>query len=234
MYIHPIFLLILLGIPVLEYLKRRGKASGTIIYTVPWGWLVEQVNKYAGRADWRKFGDVAITFLAGPLIANKLIQPENRRAAFGWFAAYILFYLLGLPLIRGGIAFGGFDPISAAIQLVALITLGFAGYGIVLLGGSAYVILKEYVMGIPPEPGVGLAIPGTSFGPVHIPLVEGIIALIIALIFHEGAHGVTAIGERVPVDEGGILLFGLLPIGAYVHSSRSSNTTRQLCSTGGV
>jgi len=221
MYIHPIFLLILLGIPVLEYLKRRGKASGTIIYTVPWGWLVEQVNKYAGRADWRKFGDVAITFLAGPLIANKLIQPENRRAAFGWFAAYILFYLLGLPLIRGGIAFGGFDPISAAIQLVALITLGFAGYGIVLLGGSAYVILKEYVMGIPPEPGVGLAIPGTSFGPVHIPLVEGIIALIIALIFHEGAHGVTAIGERVPVDEGGILLFGLLPIGAYVEPKES-------------
>ncbi len=221
MYIHPVLILILLGIPVLEYLKRRGKASGTIIYTVPWNWLVKQVNKYATKADWRKFGDIAITFLAGPIIANRLIQPENKRAAFGWFAGYVLFYLLGLPLARGGMIFGGFDPISITIQLVALTTLGFAGYGIVLLGGSAYVIIKEYAMGIPPEPGVGLAIPGTSFGPVHIPLIEGIVALIIALLFHEGAHGVTAIRERVPVDEGGLLLLGLLPIGAYVEPKES-------------
>ncbi len=202
MYIHPIILLILLGIPVLEYLKSQGKASGTVIYTVPWDWLVSQVNKYAGLADWRKFGDIAITFLTGPIIAKRLIKPENRRAAFGWFAVYVLFYLFGLPLARGGMVLGGFDIISATIQLVALITLGFAGYGIVLLGGSAYIILKEYIMGIPPEPGIGLAIPGTSFGPVHIPLVEGIIALIIALLFHEGAHGVTAIREDVPVKEG--------------------------------
>ena len=221
MYIHPIIILILLGIPVLEYLKAKGKASGTVIYTVPWDWLVKQVNKYAGRANWRKFGDVAVTFLVGPVIAKRIIRPENRRAAFGWFAVYVLFYLLGLPLARGGVAFGGFDPISVTVQLIALIFLGFAGYGIVLLGGSAYIILKEYIMGIPPEPGVGLAIPGTSFGPVHIPLVEGIIALIIALLFHEGAHGVTAIRENVPVEEGGLLLLGFLPIGAYVEPKES-------------
>ena len=221
MYIHPLLLLILLGIPVLEYLKSKGKASGAVIYTLPWQWLVDQVNKYAGRADWRKFGDVAITFLVGPIIANKIIRPENRRAAFGWFAVYVLFYLLGLPAARGGMAFGGFDPASIAIQLVALVTLGFAGYSIVLLGESAYVIIKEYLMGIPPEPGVGLAIPGTSFGPVHIPLVVGIIALIIALIFHEGAHGVTAIREGVPVEEGGLLLLGFLPLGAYVEPKES-------------
>ncbi|NPA76362.1 MAG: site-2 protease family protein [Candidatus Diapherotrites archaeon] len=216
MGISPILILILVGIPVLEYLKRKGRASGAVIYTVPWQWLVRQVNKYAGQADWRVFGDIAITFLVGPIIARKIIDPKNLRTAYFWFFAYILFYAVGLPLARGGSMFGGADLITAAVQGAILILLGFAGYGIALLGGSAYAIIKQYVLGITPEPGIGLAIPGTSFGPIHIPLVEGIIALVIALLFHEGAHGVVALREGVPVDEGGVLLLGFLPIGAYV------------------
>ncbi len=228
---YAILALIMAGIPVMEYAKRRGKARGSIIYTYPWNWLVQQVHKYSRAANWKKYGDVAVTFLVGPIIARRIIDPENRRLAYCAFIAYITFYLIALPLGRGGALFGGFNWIGVVVQLTATLLLGFAGYGIILLGTSAYAIIQQYVMGIPPAPGIGLAIPGTSFGGIHIPLVEGIIALIIALLVHEGAHGVVALQENVPVDEGGLLLLGMLPIGAYVEPDEKELKTKSTRST---
>ncbi len=60
-------------------------------------------------------------------------------------------------------------------------------------------------------PGVVPVIPG-----ITIPLLEGIIALIVILVVHEGAHGLLCRINRVKIQSTGIALFGAVPVGAFV------------------
>jgi membrane-associated protease RseP (regulator of RpoE activity) len=60
-------------------------------------------------------------------------------------------------------------------------------------------------------PGATFLLPG-----INIPLFEGLSALIIILVIHEGAHAVLASIARVPVRSSGLVLFGIIPVGAFV------------------
>ena len=60
-------------------------------------------------------------------------------------------------------------------------------------------------------PGVAPVIPG-----IDIPLIAGIISLVIILTIHEMSHGVLARMAKVKVKSIGLLLFGIIPIGAFV------------------
>jgi hypothetical protein len=101
---NPILWLIVGGIPVLEYLKQKKGANGTVIYTLPWDWLVRQVNRYAKSYDWRVFGDIAITFLAGPIVASRII--EHKKVSYTSFLLYITYFFIIVPLAKGEAVFG--------------------------------------------------------------------------------------------------------------------------------
>ena len=58
-----------------------------------------------------------------------------------------------------------------------------------------------------------LGLPGVN---PYIPLLDGWAALIVAMIVHEGAHGVVARSLGYPVKSSGLLLFLVIPIGAFV------------------
>ncbi|HME19017.1 MAG TPA: site-2 protease family protein [Nitrososphaerales archaeon] len=58
-----------------------------------------------------------------------------------------------------------------------------------------------------------LGLPGIN---PYIPWVDGWIALIVAMIVHEGAHGVVARSLGLPVKASGLLFFLIVPIGAFV------------------
>jgi len=58
-----------------------------------------------------------------------------------------------------------------------------------------------------------VGIPGIN---PYIPLLDGWAALIVAMIIHEGAHGVVARSLGYPVKSSGLLFFLILPIGAFV------------------
>lgn len=61
------------------------------------------------------------------------------------------------------------------------------------------------------EPGGTLLLPG-----VNLPFFEGIAALIVILIVHEGAHAILSRVGKIPVLSSGIVLFGIIPVGAFV------------------
>ncbi len=61
------------------------------------------------------------------------------------------------------------------------------------------------------QPGVSLIIPG-----LNLPLFEGIIALILLLVIHESAHAILAVVGGIPLLSAGVVLFGFIPIGAFV------------------
>jgi membrane-associated protease RseP (regulator of RpoE activity) len=58
-----------------------------------------------------------------------------------------------------------------------------------------------------------LGLPGIN---PYIPLLDGWAALIVAMIIHEGGHGVVARSLGYPVKSSGLLFFLIIPIGAFV------------------
>ena len=96
----------------------------------------------------------------------------------------------------------GTEGIFLAINLA----LGLVGLGGAFLFTHGLKILT--VEGTPA--GVMPVVPG-----VTIPW-EGIIAIIIAATVHEVSHGILAMVEKLKVKSSGVILFGIVPIGAFV------------------
>jgi len=113
------------------------------------------------------------------------------------FAGLLVFYALFLlqPTLVDGL-------LMAAIGTVT----GLFGIGFYFIASHAYAVLT-----IPATPpGVIPIVPG-----VTVPW-EVVFALIIVAVVHELAHGVLCIVEKMKVKSSGVLLFGILPVGAFV------------------
>lgn len=103
-------------------------------------------------------------------------------------------------------------PFSAAVAFFIFINL-FRG-----LISSRGPEIAQGIVSLGPL--VNLGIPGLN---PYIPLLYGWIALVVGMIVHEGAHGVIARSLGIPVKNSGlILLFFVIPIGAFVDIEESA------------
>ena len=105
---------------------------------------------------------------------------------------------------------------------IAFVIFGFAGFAIVSLLSQGMDIISKLLAGKRACPGVAPLIPGVSLPnvPITAPL-HAWISLFLILIIHEGMHGVLARRAKVAIKSAGILLFGFLPIGAFVEPNES-------------
>lgn len=127
-----------------------------------------------------------------------------RKAAFH---ALVLFGLLGV-LLQAGLL----SSLSGVLQngewvFVAVgLLVGFIGLGVLGMAVHAFTILT-----VPNTPaGVRLLIPF-----VTVP-GEALFAIAVIAIVHETAHGVLCYVEKLKLKSSGVLLFGFLPVGAFV------------------
>ena len=134
-----------------------------------------------------------------PFLAENIqgIMPaKSEGAAISKLSSFVL--PIGLILLLGG----GFFA-------VLLFSLLF--YGVTVL----YALISTFAFGTTAisqtSPGATLLLPG-----INLPFVEGILALVIILIVHEGAHAVLGRIAKVPILSSGIVLFGVIPVGAFV------------------
>jgi hypothetical protein len=104
----------------------------------------------------------------------------------GWFLLYLM-------------------PIAAGLAFY----LFLSELGVLLSPRGAAV--ASYVRTLSPLANLGL--PGIN---PYLPIVDGWIALVIAMIIHEGAHGIVARSLGLPVKASGLLFFLFVPIGAFV------------------
>ncbi|MBN2122189.1 site-2 protease family protein [Candidatus Micrarchaeota archaeon] len=95
--------------------------------------------------------------------------------------------------------------------LSTMVSLSIISYGITVIGAIASTLLMGADAISETSPGVTLLLPG-----VNLPLIEGILALIIILIVHEGAHAILSVIGKVPLLSSGLALFGVIPMGAFV------------------
>ena len=105
---------------------------------------------------------------------------------------------------------GGMPAASSWLNNYALaigVLFGIASIGFLSMLSSAAGIFasKSAVSSVAP------VVPG-----ITLPFWEGLVAIIVVAIVHEVAHGVLAAAEKLKVRSSGVLLFGFLPIGAFV------------------
>jgi len=113
----------------------------------------------------------------------------------------------------------------------AIANLG-VGVALVVMVGAFVLLIFNAVetLANPPEPtGVHtpqnvLIIPGVNeFLPLSV-AAEIVAGLLIALVVHEGAHGLLCRVEGIEIDSMGVALFTVLPIGAFVEPDEDSTT----------
>ncbi len=87
----------------------------------------------------------------------------------------------------------------------------------------------SYVRSLSPLANLGL--PGIN---PYLPIVDGWIALVIAMVVHEGAHGIVARSLGLPVKSSGLLFFLFVPIGAFVDVDETAIKTAPASHSGRV
>ncbi|MDO8648130.1 MAG: site-2 protease family protein [Candidatus Diapherotrites archaeon] len=154
------------------------------------------------------FGSIAVDYLFG----RKLSKAKRILLfAVSFVVLYtILFYLLS----------GLLTPAASSNSIIlfsSFALFGCAGLSIVLLAVNAITIIENFFTGAKSIPGVAPLIPGLTIPnvPFTVPL-HGWLSLLIILVVHEASHGILARMHKIKVKSTGLLLFGFLPIGAFV------------------
>jgi len=159
---------------------------------------------------------VAMSMIELPV---KIYAVQSSVSAQPSFVSILLYYLVFFCLVLGGFCLAG--------------VLSFAGYSLVIVYGILMKLLS--LLGSPAgnaaalttiSPGATPIIPG-----INLPFFEGVLSLAVLLFFHELSHGVLARVEKIRVKNSGLVLFGFLPIGAFVEPDekqlQKSNAEKQ-------
>jgi membrane-associated protease RseP (regulator of RpoE activity) len=173
------------------------------------------------------FGAIAADFLHGRKKSLK------RRAVIflASFAVLSVFFVL-LDMLLGGIF--STSPLTRGMYPFFIIVFGisgFSGFTLFTLAIQASDILIKLFAGKKACPGVAPLLPGVELPnvPIVIPL-HAWISLLIILVIHEGMHGITALRNRFRLRSTGIVLFGVLPIAAFVEPDEKELKKKELSS----
>jgi len=109
--------------------------------------------------------------------------------------AFVKYIFLGLLVL------GGLSLMTTAGLLIYAFVVVASLFGAFAAGTSLSTV----------SPGGTPIIPG-----INLPLVEGVAALAVVLIVHEGMHGIVARMHKFPLKSAGLVFFGFLPFGAFV------------------
>lgn len=199
---------------------------------------LSEIDRIARHAKfWQHFIDIG-TVLSYGALTLVLFRHVRMRDFFIGLAILFLITLFILPNLYSialsviGLPYDGVGRAKASVGVmelvVPLIAIGImlTGLATVLTVGLVYqaaVTLYQLYMNIfggashVVQPGAYLILPG-----INIPFIEGIIALLMLLFVHELCHAVLARVAHIPLRSAGILLFGFIPIGAFVDPDEKS------------
>jgi membrane-associated protease RseP (regulator of RpoE activity) len=199
--------------------------------------FIDRISKH-NRAFWSSMAMwgfvLGFGVLSYPLMRGKL---SKKLFAFGMLSLVVIFvfvapYLgyalqfINISMIQGSVSTTAPTHTSILTYVLGAVTalFGFSGFAILsMLYSAANIIgsIGSYTVGVlsgvqgaslsGQVPGVVPIIPG-----IDIPLVAGIISLVILLTVHELSHGILSRLSRVRLKSMGLLMFGILPIGAFV------------------
>jgi len=216
---------------LIRYFGMRGEMGLILLRSKRGLKAIESVSRNA--PFWKFFSDTGVTISYG-LMGALLMRGNTSLKSF--VAGVILLALLTLfvapsvaPLLSQVLKMGVVEKAQTSTQsfssfllpvalgaliiggLFLLILFSLIFYGVVVLLALLSTLISGTDAIANTAPGGTLLLPG-----VNLPFVEGVIALIIIMVVHEGAHAILSRIARVPLFSSGIVLFGIIPIGAFV------------------
>ncbi len=210
-----------------------------------------------GKRFWSEMAiwGIVLSFglLSYPFLKSRI---SKRSYAFGMVSLIVIMFFvlpylsvavpfIQIPQLQSALASAqsapapSFSYISAIIDAVSVVA-GFAGYIFFALLYNSFLILNGVAVfasgalaGNPQisaltsqVPGVAPIIPG-----IDIPLFAGVISLAILLVVHEFSHGVLSRVAKVKLKSIGLVLVGIIPMGAFVEPDEKGisklDSTRQ-------
>lgn len=212
---------------VIRAVTRADGLNGLIMVKLKEGvGLIDWLRSVFGR-HWTGLCDMGLVLSFGVLswVAFRHLKRGQLIASLLILLAFAFVVMPYLPIITMMLI--DIPPLSTetattgayALALAAILFSGFVGLVIVsILGSGAKILLAvaRFLLGDPAAlqaaaPGVSFVIPG-----ITLPLFEGIIALVILMVVHEGGHGIAARIAKIRIKSTGIITAGWLPIGAFV------------------
>lgn len=199
---------------------------------------IELIKELAKREElWKFIADLGIGLAFGFLGYFAIKRPPFERVKILLCSALLTTFLIVFVApfvfpflsISLGLAIGGANGASAAGSVsnaigpwiiggalyiggfTAMVTISLVSYGVVVLSAVVNSVFFGSTAMAQTSPGVTLLLPG-----INLPLVEGILALFIILVVHEGSHAILAVIGRIPLISSGVALFGVIPVGAFV------------------
>ena len=135
------------------------------------------------------------------------------------FALVFLFQVIRIGPVSSSTTAISQDSTIGTILLALLVVGGFflfmlAGivmYGFIVLSAISKTLFFGTNAIATTSAGGTFLLPG-----INLPLFEGIVALAIVMIVHEGSHAILTRIAKVPLLSSGLVLFGVIPIGAFV------------------
>jgi membrane-associated protease RseP (regulator of RpoE activity) len=140
----------------------------------------------------------------------------------------VIVALINLPMDLGVASgqMGSANPIVIIAALLSMLFFGLCGVTVVGLVLNTYQIVATIVGFLLSVPGSKLsnAVPGASpvIPGINMPLFEGVIALAVLLFVHEVSHGILSRIGKIKIESAGLLLFGAIPVGAFVDPDEKS------------
>ncbi len=155
------------------------------------------------------FGSIAIDYMLGRKNGRL-----HRAAIFG--VSFALLFIVFNTFLIGFLENPFIAEYNSALAAGFGIA-GFAGFVVVSLFAYGVFIVQSILSGQQVCPGVAPLIPGVEIPnvPIVLPL-HAWLSFVIILVVHEGMHGILARKNNYKVKSAGLLLFGFLPIGAFV------------------
>ncbi len=205
-------------------LKRYAKAETwvvvSLVRTTRFLPLFDRLARAGKVLDW--FADAGIVLGFGAIAVDYLwgrgLGKARRIALFIASFALLTAFFQGIDAALG-FTFSTSPFTKDFFPVLALVFgfSGFAGFAIAALVVQALDIISKFSAGQGACPGVAPLIPGVEIPnvPITLPL-HAWISLFIILAIHEGSHGIIARRNGFNVKSAGLLLFGFLPIGAFV------------------
>jgi hypothetical protein len=193
------------------------------------------------EAFWKFFSDMGATMAYGLLSIPLMRGNTSPKSVVCGLVMLLLITLVVAPLVMPFMtqvlkidvmekAKASVSPVTSSFAPYALVLLLLGGlfilllaslvmYGIVVLSAAAATILSGTNVLASTTPGATFLLPG-----VNLPFVEGIAALVIIMVVHEGAHAVLSRIGKIPLLSSGVVLFGIIPIGAFVEPDEAKLT----------
>jgi membrane-associated protease RseP (regulator of RpoE activity) len=183
---------------------------------------IKEMEKFSKKEIFQKICDVGFFLAFG--LSSFILRKPKKIDLVGFLALSLLYFSLPLyslafiKVFSFGASLSSFSNENNAnlfyfTTLLSFFAFGVFGFMFMSLILSSFLIFQTFLEGKPPVPGVMPIIPG-----YNIPLFSGILALFIVLTFHEFAHGTISISKKVKVKSTGLLIAGVLPIGAFVEN----------------